>query len=256
MIEDGYTDYEIQKSYPNLFASSFKGIAEMRKNKREHDAGIQLMEDFCNVDLREWQVIAFTLLKEQSNREVLWFVDYLGGSGKTWFAKYLVAMHDAFYCTGGKAADIAHAYNFEKMVVFDFTRSKKEIVNYNVIEKMKDGIIFSPKYQSTNKQFAPCTVVCFSNWDPDKNKLSLDRWNINYLFKGQDEWKLRADNGDDLYSVLDPSGFVFDDDEGMMPALQRHNVEMVTPPPSPYSQRQGAIIIDEEEEDDEKKDHL
>ena len=217
----------------------------MRDNKNDHDNGIKLMEYYCDVDLREWQIIALSLLENQNDRGVLWFVDYLGGSGKTWFAKYLSAIHNAFYCTGGKASDIAHAFKLEQMVVFDFTRSNKEFVNYSVIESFKNGMFFSPKYNSITKKFAPCKVICFSNWDPDKNKLSMDRWCINYLFKNNDEWKLRADDGADLYQQLTVDGFLFHDDDEL------------TPPPRPLLQRSNAMVISPTQsiEGDEKEDH-
>jgi len=80
--------------------------------------------------------------------------------------------------TNGKCADIAHAYNYEEIVVFDFSREQEERINYQIIEKFKDGRIFSPKYDSKCKVFKGARVIVFSNFDPDKSKLSEDRWDV------------------------------------------------------------------------------
>ena len=259
MIEEGKGDYEIQQKYPNLFATSYKGIAKMRDNKTMHENNNKLQDEFKGAELRLWQIIALNAVLTQGNRTVTWYVDYAGNAGKTWLAKYMVAVHDAFYCCSGKAADIAHAYKCEPIVVFDFTRSKEETVNYSVIEKMKDGMIFSPKYQSVTKVFPPAKVICFSNWDPDTSKLSKDRWDIHYV-SGTDV------NGN-AFSQLGDNGFLFPEDvsninegnlDGEVDPSGYHEASP-TPPPKPLLERSNAQIFTEAdiaalEADDEKDD--
>lgn len=114
---------------------------------------------------------------------MLWYVDLEGGVGKTWLAKYLVATKGAFYMQGGKVADVAHAYGGQEYVVCDFTRDKEQVVQYSAIEAFKNGMLFSPKYDSTTKVFKPAKVICFSNWMPDTSKLSMDRWKIKTISK-------------------------------------------------------------------------
>ena len=131
--------------------------------------------------LRPWQKDAVKQLDAQSNREVLWIVDSEGNKGKTYLSRYLVARGDCFLVRNGGTKDIAYSYNYEKIIVFDFVRSTEDFINYGVIENFKDGFIFSPKYQSTVKYFENAKVICFSNFEPDKDLLSEDRWNIIYL---------------------------------------------------------------------------
>lgn len=92
--------------------------------------------------------------------------------------KFLEASKNAFYIRGGKHADIAYAYNYEPVVVFDFTREQEERVSYGQIEKFKDGRVFSSKYESEMKRFKGVKVIAFSNFYPDKGKLSEDRWDV------------------------------------------------------------------------------
>ncbi len=60
---------------------------------------------------------------DHDSRAIHWFYDPQGDTGKTVNAKDLYYNHSAFYCTGGKAADIAHAYNYEPIVVFNLVVS-------------------------------------------------------------------------------------------------------------------------------------
>jgi len=132
--------------------------------------------------LREWQTEAIAKLLEQDDRKVDVYVDYVGGKGKTVLSKYLIHTHNAFLCTGGKTADIMYAYQNQSIVVFDLARAIDENYwPYQAMEFFKNGIGFSSKYESTTKIFAPCKVIIFANQDPDKAKLSADRWNITYL---------------------------------------------------------------------------
>jgi len=114
-------------------------------------------------ELREWQQEAIKLLYGQDERQVLWIMDSKGGKGKSFLAKWLCVMWDAFYVEGGKKADISYAYQMQKTVVFDLSRQTQEFVNYSTIESFKNGVIFSPKYASTTKFFTPARVIVFSN---------------------------------------------------------------------------------------------
>ena len=78
----------------------------------------------------------------------------------------------------GKNADIRYAYIYEPIVIFDFSRSVEERVNYEIIESIKNDIFFSSKYESGMKLFNVPHVIIFANFYPDQNKLSLDRWDI------------------------------------------------------------------------------
>ena len=74
-----------------------------------------------------------------------------------------------------RSADIKYAYNGQKVVLFDITRSQPERFNYEVLESIKNGMIFSGKYESAVRIFADVPhVVVFSNWGPE-DKIHLSR---------------------------------------------------------------------------------
>jgi len=111
-------------------------------------------------------------------RSIHWFVDTIGETGKTCNAKSLYFNHNAFYCTGGKSADIAHAYQYQPIVVFNLVASQDKdtsVYLYKVLEEFKDGIFSSGKYQSMVKAFPIPHVIVFSNDVPDESKMKKSR---------------------------------------------------------------------------------
>jgi len=138
--------------------------------------------DFQEAVLRDWQKILWEKLQEEpDDRHILWYTDETGNQGKTWFSKYLVAVSGAAYYTNGKSGDIKFSYKGERTVIFDLCRSTEERVNYEILETIKNGILFNTKYQSATRIFKIPHVVVFANFAPDRTKLSEDRWKITNL---------------------------------------------------------------------------
>jgi hypothetical protein len=142
--------------------------------------GIDLPPAFA--DWRPWQAEEFEAIELQDDRKIRYIVDYVGGAGKSVFAKRMITERKAFYCNGGKKADIIHAYEGQEYVVFDLSRSiDQQFWPYQVMEEMKNGLAFSGKYNSTTKRFKPAKIVVLTNEDPDLTKHSADRWSFRYL---------------------------------------------------------------------------
>lgn len=131
------------------------------------------------LELRPWQQNLMDILMQDPNpRTIHWYWDPIGATGKTTFSRFLVRNHDAFYTNGGKHSDIACAYDNQSIVVFDFTRSQADRVPYSIMEALKNGMLFSGKYESFTKVFSIPHVVAFANFEPDREQLSKDRWNV------------------------------------------------------------------------------
>ena len=155
--------------------------------------------EYAATELHRWQDDLWDGLECQDNREITWVVDFKGGKGKTFMSKWLVAMHDAFYVDKGKQSDIIHAYQDQEYVVFDLCREKEEHFRYAMLETFKNGIAFSGKYESSTKMFPFAKVVVFSNWEPERKKLSQDRWNIFYLHPESEDLLARCE----YYAIKD-----------------------------------------------------
>lgn len=138
--------------------------------------------------LRTWQshLINSIISNVPDPRHVYWFWDAIGSTGKSFMADYLIAFHGAVVFTGGKVSDIAHAYNYQSVVIFDLARTQEDKLDgvYMCLENFKNGRFFSPKYESHNKVFAPPHVLVFANFEPDRSKLSADRWKVHHLCNG------------------------------------------------------------------------
>lgn len=134
-------------------------------------------------NLYPWQKnLLSELLLEPDDRKIVWYVDKEGGKGKTQFCKYMAIKHKAFVFNNGKFADIAYAMKEDcKIVLFNFSRTQEDHINYNAIEALKDGLIFSGKYESNMKIFNSPHIVIFANFEPDLKSMSLDRWDIREL---------------------------------------------------------------------------
>lgn len=138
--------------------------------------------DMSSFEAREWQQKIIDLCTGRpDSRKIHWYVDYDGGKGKSYLARYLVCEKGAFYTQGGKHADIVHGYDQQRIIIFDLCRDVEGYVPYSVMETLKNGVMFSGKYNSAMQVFEIPHVLVFSNFDPDTSKLSRDRWDITTL---------------------------------------------------------------------------
>jgi len=136
--------------------------------------------------LRPWQQQLFDdLLLPPDPRKVVFLVDIQGNSGKTWFSHYFCNqdVRPAQVLLPGKKADMSYALDSTTTVLFvDAPRSKQgEYLQYDFLEEVKNGYVFSSKYESRLKRLNPCHVVVSMNEEPDLTKLSFDRYDIRRL---------------------------------------------------------------------------
>lgn len=140
-------------------------------------------------DLYEWQRDALYHLDEQNHRAILWCWDSLGCSGKTTLAKLLILEQDALLIDGKKSdilyaateflgKDLESAFYKKLIFILDLSRTCENFVSYDAIEKLKNGLWFSGKYESKMVMIPSPKLIVFANFPPDKTKLSQDRWVI------------------------------------------------------------------------------
>ena len=132
--------------------------------------------------LYPWQEELFSRLRLPSDdRLIVFVVDLTGNKGKSWFSRYTQELLKGVQVMKpGKYADMAYELDSTSLIVFiDCSRSKTEHLNYDFLESLKDGAVFSPKYESYTKYFSVTPhVVVLMNEDPDYEKLSTDRYSI------------------------------------------------------------------------------
>lgn len=132
--------------------------------------------------LRPWQqTLNAKLLLPPNERKIIFLVDYEGNQGKSWFAQYFCSLHDrSQVILPGRKADMCYVLERDIRYLFiDAPRSKQgEYLQYDFLEDVKNGYVFSPKYESRIKRLGPVHLVVNMNEDPDMTKLSRDRYEI------------------------------------------------------------------------------
>lgn len=160
------------------------------KAKKEH---LELTKDGLLPNQKLW----IKLVLEQDNRQILWIADcdFIssikskcikgGGAGKSACADELSFNHGACHIENAAKKDIAYYYNEEPIVCFDFSRTEEDKINYTAIEALKNGRIFSAKYESGIKRFSKPKIIVFANMLPkmemfgdEKDALSEDKLHI------------------------------------------------------------------------------
>ena len=147
------------------------------------------MIDIDNVILRTWQTSLLEYMVP-TNREVIWIIGTKGNEGKSWFQEFLESKFGwhRVICSMDikmKKGNICQALRKRSlmttnMFLFDVGKgATDENVNYDVLEKIKNGRIVADKYNTAELKFqTPNIVIVFCNEKPDIGKLSKDRWKI------------------------------------------------------------------------------
>lgn len=151
---------------------------------------MKLTLEYNGVVWRPWQTRVLDLLTGPTDhRKVHWLVDMSGNTGKSYLCTF-IAMTRNVIIAEGKKTDVYYQVlqAIEKTrgkvfdaVLLDIPRDGKDFVNYGMIEKIKDGCIYSGKYEG-GLAFYPITkVFVFANFEPDFNKWSQDRYDLIYI---------------------------------------------------------------------------
>lgn len=139
---------------------------------------------------RPWQRrLVDSIIFPTDDRYISWWWDERGGSGKTTVAKFICGSDrfNAIYVSG-KANDVKYAISAlpaerrdNLVVLFDFVRSSEAYVSYQSLEECKNGIFFNGKYESGMVIYNCPVVIVFANFPPERERLSLDRWDIHEI---------------------------------------------------------------------------
>ena len=162
-----------------------KNAVDKAANALRSDIALATMqEQFENATLKLWQDVVMKLLELQGDREILFVVDELGNQGKTWLTQYITLTKDGQCFDSTNKKDVAYALNPEKKIfVFDMTRATEPKMSLQILESIKNGIVFSGKYESGTKIVAGAKVVVMANTFTELHEaqLSCHRFMILHL---------------------------------------------------------------------------
>jgi hypothetical protein len=126
---------------------------------------------------------------EPDNRTINWIWSDKGGVGKTSTAAYLERNYNGVLVVNGKGADIKNSViNYLNnndgvmkeldVLIVNVPRCNENYVSYAALEEIKDGLIYSGKYEGGFVNIECPHIIVMCNFVPDRSKLSDDRWNV------------------------------------------------------------------------------
>lgn len=122
---------------------------------------------------------------EFTPRAIDFVVNPAGNAGKSWMCQYALTKWPTRVqvLRIGRRDDLAHAIDPScDIFLIDVPRGQMELLQYSVLEMLKDKMVFSPKYNSSMKILRRVPYVAvFSNEAPDESKLTEDRFNTHYV---------------------------------------------------------------------------
>lgn len=164
--------------HPDVFVKFNRGLQLLADRLPQAPVGDEHFE------ARPWQkTVVDTLAGEPDDRTIYWVTDGRGNAGKSRLARHLVDTRAAVYLSG-KLADMALILKKAldrpvkpQVAVFDVSRAQAEHSDhlYTFGEMIKNGLVVSNKYDSSQLRFKPMHVIFFSNNTWDKSKWSHDR---------------------------------------------------------------------------------
>lgn len=138
--------------------------------------------------LRPWQAQLMRMLRRTPDaRKILWIVDSEGGAGKSALVRHLTdCWLDAVIVSGKKDNIFNQLLTLANtsdqvfgVIMYDVPRCASDFVSYDSVEKIKDGMFYSGKYEGGVCKFSGHPhVVVFSNQMPKLHEMSVDRWAI------------------------------------------------------------------------------
>ena len=150
----------------------------------EHKAPVPNLRDGTP---RQWQQsLADELDGNADDRSIKFYVDPDGGNGKSWFQGWYFSKNPdrVQVLSVGKRDDMAHAIDATKSVFFiNVPRGGMQLLQYTILEQLKDRLVFSPKYNSKTKVLYNVPhVVVFCNEHPVMGSMTHDRYVIREEF--------------------------------------------------------------------------
>lgn len=141
-------------------------------------------------DLYPWQKQIIEIIKKpkDNNRKLIWIVDEQGNKGKSMFGKYL-EFHNRNVCYSriSRSSDIlTSVQEHYTTYYFDFPRTLgPTFCPFTALECVLDGVVDDCKLKKAPRKlrFAPPWVIVVSNFRPEYDKLSQDRWQMYFIDK-------------------------------------------------------------------------
>lgn len=144
-----------------------------------------MLSKYDDIEWYDWQCKVLDIIMDKpDSRNIHVFIDPEGNTGKSFLCKYIALRYNCIIADGKKD----NIFNQVKMaidnkeptdiIILDIPRHNKDFVNYGCLEQLKNGLLYSGKYEGGKCIFENPHVIIFSNSDLEYDKMSKDRWRI------------------------------------------------------------------------------
>lgn len=199
---------KIQKALPRAHIEKVRNIEASKKycqkletrNGELHIKGFKktiskkqmvLDIEYKDVVWKDWQQQIIDILNGPvDKRKIYWFWEETGDVGKSFLAKYLVCKYNCIIATG-KTNDIFNQVkewdekNSEEIqippIIIDNPKSEFGHINYSALEQLKNGFMYSGKYEGGQVVGLSPHCIVFGNSTPDMDQMSRDRWVVHHI---------------------------------------------------------------------------
>lgn len=152
------------------------------------DIRLRLLKNYDDTVWKPWQLQILDIVNSEPDaRTFHWFWESAGNVGKSFLSKYIYLIKRTIIADGKKdnvfnqiLTDIqSHDDdpNIE-VILLDIPRHNLEYVNYGMLEQIKNGLVYSGKYEGGVCLFDKVHLIIFANEYPKEYSVSTDRWNI------------------------------------------------------------------------------
>lgn len=164
----------------NNFICSDPKLAVRRQIYNEYS------KEYKNITWKEWQLEILSL--KPDNRKVYWYWEPYGNTGKSFLTRYIIWKKKGILINN-KESDAIYTIkqwienndDLPDYIIMDIPRSRLELTNYGLLEKIKNKVLTCGKYESCNLLIKDVVLIVFANEPPNRNALSEDRWVITQI---------------------------------------------------------------------------
>lgn len=141
---------------------------------------------YSGATLRPWQKTLWQRLQGPVDpRKVHWYWESTGNVGKSFMAAYATFVAGAITVPIGKLHDMCYVLSKDTypIYIFDIPRTYADKLEhiFTLVEMIKSGKMCSYKYESKIMLLEPAHVIIFSNFTPNLDSWSPDRYDINQI---------------------------------------------------------------------------
>lgn len=164
-------------------------VEEKEEESLEEQYNSFMRIEYGSVEWKPWQAEVLKIIAGPvDRRKVHWFWEKTGNCGKSFLAKFIEWKYPTVI-VNGKQGDVFNGIKsfletkkkYPNPILIDIPRTNENYVCYGTMEKIKDGLFYSGKYEGGVIRLLPCHLFVFANFPPDTSRMSLDRWDIHNL---------------------------------------------------------------------------